>query len=267
VLVGFPQARPMLAKANRVANVGRSLLYDDITSPTQIEFRIGAAARLTSPPYWIWIDGELMLVRAADADAGIVDGVPVKRVTVVRGDPDPHVQRWGATPRRHARGAAVTHAGLRTPYVHAKVMMIDDVFVSIGTANLNRRGFVHDGEIQAFAIPQQLAAAPDNPARALRTALWAEHLGIAPEMGRALLRDPIAAFELFRRSHFLGNRHTRFDSLDISLILGVPDGTSPALAVLEWFGLSELDEIGAALWSEVLDPTSFVDPQPLVELI
>jgi phosphatidylserine/phosphatidylglycerophosphate/cardiolipin synthase-like enzyme len=175
--------------------------------------------------------------------------------------------RSPATPRTHKKGAPVTHATLRTPYVHAKVMIIDDVFVSIGTANLNRRGFLHDGEIQAFAIPQQLAAATDNPARALRTALWAEHLGIAPEMGAAVLRDPLAAFELFRRSQYLGNRYTQFDALDISLILGVPDGTSPALAVLEWVGLTAIEQIGAALWDKVFDPTSFVDRTPIVEQI
>ncbi len=62
--------------------------------------------------------------------------------------------------------------------------MVDDVFVGIGSCNTNRRGFFHDGEITAFAVPEQLKAARENPALNLRTALWAEHLGIPPAMGR-----------------------------------------------------------------------------------
>jgi hypothetical protein len=89
-------------------------------------------------------------------------------------------------------------------------MMVDDVFVGIGSMNLNRRGFYHDGEMVASALSAKLTAARDNPARKLRVALWAEHLGIDPAMGDALLGDPMAAFELFRRSRYQGNRFTPF---------------------------------------------------------
>ena len=84
--------------------------------------------------------------------------------------------------------------------------MVDDVFVAIGSCNWNRRGFYHDGEVDAFAIPDRLKAAADNPALLLRTALWAEHLGLSPLMGRSLLADPVEAYELFRRSRYAGNR-------------------------------------------------------------
>ena len=90
-------------------------------------------------------------------------------------------------------------------------MMVDDVLpVGVGSMNLNRRGFYQDGEVVASAIPAKLTATRDNPARKLRTALWAEHLGIDPAMGEALLSDPIAAFELFRRSRYQGSRFTPF---------------------------------------------------------
>ncbi len=139
-------------------------------------------------PFWVWIDGELMLARNT---TGPIDegGVKASRVEVIRGSA-PGNPRWGATPRAHIKGAAVTMSRVAGVYVHAKSMMIDDTFVSIGSANLNRRGFFSDGEINIFAIPEQLRAAPDNPARALRTRLWAEHLGIPPAMGAVLARGP-----------------------------------------------------------------------------
>ena len=43
-------------------------------------------------------------------------------------------------------------------YVHAKLMVVDDVFLSLGSANLDRRGFFYDGEINAFTIPAAVGA-------------------------------------------------------------------------------------------------------------
>ena len=83
-------------------------------------------------------------------------------------------------------------------FVHAKIMMVDDVFCSIGSTNINRRGFYRDGEISAFSVPQDLRTAADNPARDLRTRLWAEQLGLSPNMGASLLADPMAGFEFFK---------------------------------------------------------------------
>ena len=57
----------------------------------------------------------------------------------------------------------------------------------------------------------------------LRTALWAEHLGLPPAMGRALLADPIAAFELFRRPTLIGNRMSPFEALGVTPELGFPE--------------------------------------------
>jgi phosphatidylserine/phosphatidylglycerophosphate/cardiolipin synthase-like enzyme len=60
-------------------------------------------------------------------------------------------------------------------YVHSKMMVIDDEFALIGSANLNRRSLTHDSE--AVAAIHGPAA---NPlAKRLRQALWAKHLGMA----------------------------------------------------------------------------------------
>jgi phosphatidylserine/phosphatidylglycerophosphate/cardiolipin synthase-like enzyme len=62
----------------------------------------------------------------------------------------------------------------RPVYVHAKLGVIDDEWVMIGSANLNDRGLHSDGEIAMVAKDQGLA-------RKLRVDLWSEHLAIQPQ--------------------------------------------------------------------------------------
>ena len=99
-------------------------------------------ARVPKLPGWLWVDGELMLARTSDNTT--VDGAPAKRISVIREGSGSLV--LGSRRRAHQAGAAVTFSQPKGIYVHAKCMMIDDLFVSIGSANLNRRGFFHDGE-------------------------------------------------------------------------------------------------------------------------
>ncbi|HUY16437.1 MAG TPA: phospholipase D-like domain-containing protein, partial [Acidimicrobiales bacterium] len=73
-------------------------------------------------------------------------------------------------------------------YVHAKVCVIDDVWATVGSDNLNRRSWTHDSELSCAVIDSQLdSRLPLDPgglgdgsrtfARELRLTLWAEHLG------------------------------------------------------------------------------------------
>jgi phosphatidylserine/phosphatidylglycerophosphate/cardiolipin synthase-like enzyme len=62
----------------------------------------------------------------------------------------------------------------RPTYVHAKVMIVDDQWATIGSANLNDRGLLTDGEIMALIHDHDVA-------RNLRIDLWAEHLGMKRE--------------------------------------------------------------------------------------
>jgi hypothetical protein len=177
----------------------------------------------------------------------------------------------GASQRKHAAAAPVTLAQLKGIYVHAKIMIIDDAFVAIGSTNLNRRGFFHDGELTAFIIPGGLRASMHNPARALRAALWAEHLGLPPGMGPVLLRDFRAALPLFGRPISLGNRFT-------PATLTHTRPFAPTTAALGGTGLKALARIGqlgiaataAALedqaWSKAIDPTTATDPEPAATL-
>jgi len=101
------------------------------------------------------------------------------------------------------------HAG--TPvYVHAKVGIIDDVWASVGSDNINRRSWTHDSELACAVIDDirdqrpptaldRLGSGARRFARQLRLRLAAEHLD-RPVDDVDELCDPIAAFEAFARS-------------------------------------------------------------------
>ena len=74
--------------------------------------------------------------------------------------------------------------------VHAKLMIIDDVWLTVGSANLNDRGFTYESEINAVMLDRR-------DARSLRLRLMAEHLGIPKEEAEAQLGDVTAAFDLW----------------------------------------------------------------------
>jgi phosphatidylserine/phosphatidylglycerophosphate/cardiolipin synthase-like enzyme len=88
------------------------------------------------------------------------------------------------------------HAG--TPvYVHAKVCVIDDTWVTAGSGNINRRSWTYDSELSCAVLGQ----APDGQclARDLRLALGREHLDRAAG-DDADLHDPQDAFDAFAAS-------------------------------------------------------------------
>jgi phosphatidylserine/phosphatidylglycerophosphate/cardiolipin synthase-like enzyme len=62
----------------------------------------------------------------------------------------------------------------RPIYVHSKVAIIDDLWSTVGSANLNNRGMRDDTEINVATLNAELA-------RDLRLVLWAEHLGLMSE--------------------------------------------------------------------------------------
>ena len=261
MVVAAPMRRPVLGDAGRVASRGRLVLQDPL-SVSADQVLLGPRSRLPADvPFWLWVAGERMLAVERRDDVLSAAGVPSRRYLVRRsGGTEP---LWGATPRAHEPGAPVTLAQLRGIYVHTKAVMVDDVFVGIGSCNTNRRGFFSDGEITAFAVPERLKAARENPALALRTALWAEHLGIPPAMGRALLADPVAGFELFRRSPYLGNRASGFDALGVTPELGFPSERSTPVKMLAAFGLVVADDVVPYVWNTLVEPTSASDPDPV----
>ena len=59
----------------------------------------------------------------------------------------------------------------RSIYVHAKVAIVDDLWSTVGSANLNNRGMRDDTEMNVATLDTVLT-------RGLRLLLWAEHLGL-----------------------------------------------------------------------------------------
>jgi phosphatidylserine/phosphatidylglycerophosphate/cardiolipin synthase-like enzyme len=94
-------------------------------------------------------------------------------------------------------------------YVHAKIVVVDDVWAMIGSDNLNRRSWSHDSELSIGVLDSDLDdREPRDPAglgdgarafaRDLRLRLWCEHLDRDTNDVADLL-DPREAFAAFRR--------------------------------------------------------------------
>jgi phosphatidylserine/phosphatidylglycerophosphate/cardiolipin synthase-like enzyme len=92
-------------------------------------------------------------------------------------------------------------------YVHAKIAIVDDRWLTLGSANLNEHSFFNDTEMNVVTHDS-------NIARAVRLRLWAEHLGCEPyelEGDPARIVDdrwrPLAAEQLERRRRGDGGTH------------------------------------------------------------
>jgi phosphatidylserine/phosphatidylglycerophosphate/cardiolipin synthase-like enzyme len=67
-------------------------------------------------------------------------------------------------------------------YVHAKVCIVDDEWLTFGSDNLNVRSWSHDSELTCAVVDTE-----ERLPREVRTSLWAEHLDLPPDDSR--LRD------------------------------------------------------------------------------
>jgi phosphatidylserine/phosphatidylglycerophosphate/cardiolipin synthase-like enzyme len=93
-------------------------------------------------------------------------------------------------------------------YVHAKVGIVDDSWLTVGSANLNAHSLLNDTEMNVVTDDAELA-------RATRVRLWAEHLeldreSVAQADAVAVIDDhwrPIAAEQLERRERDLSATH------------------------------------------------------------
>jgi phosphatidylserine/phosphatidylglycerophosphate/cardiolipin synthase-like enzyme len=65
---------------------------------------------------------------------------------------------------------AMTGSTVDQLYVHAKIGVVDDRWLTIGSANLNAHSFFNDTEVNVHVCDPELA-------RATRLRLWSEHLG------------------------------------------------------------------------------------------
>jgi phosphatidylserine/phosphatidylglycerophosphate/cardiolipin synthase-like enzyme len=119
----------------------------------------------------------------------------------------------------------------RPTYVHAKVCVIDDVWATVGSDNLNRRSWTHDSELSCAVIDSELdTRAPLDPgglgdgsrkfARNLRLTLWAEHLGRAPD--DPALVDITNGIGLWHESAHRSNAVSRASRVRVHQVDAVP---------------------------------------------
>lgn len=110
-------------------------------------------------------------------------------------------------------------------FVHAKICIVDDVWMTCGSDNFNRRSWTTDSELTCAVIdttsddraPHDLGPDGEGPrrlARDLRLQLWSEHLGLDQDDPRLL--DPGAGLALWNeqaraldRWHAAGRRGPR----------------------------------------------------------
>jgi phosphatidylserine/phosphatidylglycerophosphate/cardiolipin synthase-like enzyme len=88
-------------------------------------------------------------------------------------------------------------AGAIDPVIHAKVMIVDDEFALVGSANVCRRSMTYDSEVHVGIVDAQ-----NHFARDLRQLLWQEHLDLEDP---GSLLDPPAAVATFY-NHAVGGR-------------------------------------------------------------
>ena len=95
-------------------------------------------------------------------------------------------------------------------YVHAKVGIVDDVWASVGSDNVNRRSWTHDSELSCAVLDDEpdtreplvldrFGTGARRYARDLRLKLAAEHLDLDPRQVDSVV-DPVAMFDTFAAS-------------------------------------------------------------------
>jgi phosphatidylserine/phosphatidylglycerophosphate/cardiolipin synthase-like enzyme len=132
----------------------------------------------------------------------------VSRVPGVLGRHDAVRACAAAGGERFAMYDLENHSGIPV-YVHAKTVIVDDVWAIVGSDNLNRRSWSHDSELSIAVLdadhhprephdPGGLGDGARSFARDLRLRLWREHLD-RNEGDDEYLLHPKEAFEAFKQ--------------------------------------------------------------------
>ena len=265
VKVGILRRKFSHTSTSRESSSGRLWLAAPVTTGANV-IEVAPPERVPATPFWLTVDGEVM--RATHQVAGFTSPTSV-RLDVERWEDTRLFDAASGTPRAgHKVRAAVSSGSFPSIYVHAKMLLIDDAFAAIGSANSNRRGYYSDGECNVFAMREQVVDG-DNWIRELRIALWAEHLGLAPEYAAVALRDPAAGLALFDRKFTVGSRFTPFEAqpyaTELALSAEFTDKTS-ALTSLLW-DATFIAAIGVEIAGAQSDDlfATFIDPSSRLE--
>lgn len=104
----------------------------------------------------------------------------------------------GRNPQGRTIFATLERAGYKSTYVHSKLLLVDDEYAIIGSANANRRSMFGDFELSVGILDAPFVTR-------LRQALWSEHLLIPSTQ----LTDLDVALSLFRARVEAGEGNVR----------------------------------------------------------
>ena len=88
---------------------------------------------------------------------------------------------------RRFRMVSPFNAADESIYVHAKLLIVDDMHLRVGSSNIDRRSMGFDTEADVAVIARE--PADRARIRAIRSALLAEHLGVSVEEVEAAVED------------------------------------------------------------------------------
>jgi phosphatidylserine/phosphatidylglycerophosphate/cardiolipin synthase-like enzyme len=254
---GTPLRRFLHERPALTTNLGRMRLANLMTAGAS-QCDVSPLSHIPPAPFWAFLGNELVLFAAPMGAPTGTGSTAYQTMEIVRAFASPG---WGATPVDHAVGTPVLAVQVPGIYVHAKVMIVDDIFLFVGSSNVNRRGFYHDGEMNSFTVPQHLKGDPANPARLLRARLMAEHMGLSPEMGQSLFADPVSAVQYFTSRSWYQGAHRQPLGFFGSLPPDIPLATSDSLGSWILTNLVPAAEVAAKpdVWPLLVDPTTSLD--------
>lgn len=212
--VGTLRMRLSRAPTSVSSATGRLWLTHDVAE-ADTSIKVGPVDRLPAFPFWLAVGNEVMRATRQISPATPPSSTSVAtevEIAVARAEQTRlYAADKGTDRKSHKTRAAVTCGAFPGVYIHAKTMMIDDTFVSIGSANINRRGYYSDGECNVFSLRESLTHG-DNWIRELRVRLWAEALGTTEEYARVAFANPCARLDLWDRKFTTGSRFAPFEA-------------------------------------------------------
>jgi phosphatidylserine/phosphatidylglycerophosphate/cardiolipin synthase-like enzyme len=157
-------------------------------------------------------------------------------------------------------------------YVHSKTMIVDDVWMAVGSTNINYRSTTYDFEINANVLGNRLDFGGTDVVRGQRVELARRMLGLPPAFA-ALLREPGVMFAHFKALEAKGDSPgTSFyplppfsQKLDPAYVMKIGDAAFDAgVDVVSNLGMNDpaIRGIGCA----VIDPDGRAEREPLAPL-
>jgi phosphatidylserine/phosphatidylglycerophosphate/cardiolipin synthase-like enzyme len=119
---------------------------------------------------------------------------------------------------------------LRQIYVHSKLLIVDDKWITIGSANIDKNGFKDSTEVNVGITSSSLA-------KQLRKRLWAEHLGLLEKPEDSIIRQ-------------VGNRLKKVNDLS------APNRQFESLPYVNYSNIENFDN-GFDIWKKIADHNGF----------